>query len=119
MKIRRVIDHFAPFGNELHAIALRTRTPHSWTFRAIEHTKLNGSSVGNQAHLTAKSIYLPDYLAFSYSTNGWIATHLSNFVHIHGNEQRARTHISRSTSRFTARMTSTNHYNVVLKSHRF
>ena len=112
-----VFDAAAPSLDKLHTVSLRTRAPHCRALRAVEHAKLNRRLVGDNAHLSAKSIYFPDYLTFSNATNCRIATHLRNLVHIHSDEQRLRAKIGSSARSLTTGMAGTDNYNVVFKFH--
>ena len=88
-----VLNAASPSLDKLNAVGLRTRTPHRRTLRPVQHPELYRSLVGDNAHLSAKSIYLSDYLTFSNTTYSRIATHLGNLVHIHRDKQRLRAQI--------------------------
>jgi hypothetical protein len=67
--------------------------------------------------VAAKSIYFSDNLSFSYTSDGRIAAHLPNLVHIHGNETGLGTHLSGSGGGLTTRVSRANHNHIVLKVH--
>ena len=108
-----------PCIDKLHTVALSTRTPHRRSFRAVEHAKLDGRFVRDNAHLSAKRIYLSDNLTLSNSTNSRITAHLRYFVHVHGDQQRRRTEIRRSACRFATGMAGAYHYDIIFKFHSF
>ena len=75
--------NFAPCRAVADFIALRSGTPHGRTLGPIEHAELQGIGVRNNAHITAKGIYLPDYLTFSYTSNCRIARHPGKSRKVH------------------------------------
>lgn len=82
-----------PLLDKAFSIALTARTPHGRTFAAVEHTELDGALVGDDTHVSAESVYLPDNLSLSNATDSRIATHLTYFVHVHGDEERLAAHL--------------------------
>ena len=88
IEIRCVFQHMAPFLGKPAFIALCSRAPHGRTFRAVEHPELYRRSVGNNTHLSAKSIYFPDNLTFSNATHSRVTRHLSHSVQIGGDKKR-------------------------------
>jgi hypothetical protein len=64
--------------------------------------------------LTAKRIYLSDYLSFSYSSDGGIARHLCDFIHIHRHQASLSAHVGRGTSSLTTSMATANDDDIVL-----
>jgi hypothetical protein len=97
---------FAPFPDKLSAITLGSRTPYGWPLAHVQHSELDGSSIRYQSHLTAKRVYLSDYLTFSDSAYSRIARHLCNLIHIHRHQTGLGAHVGRSASRFTTSMTT-------------
>ena len=108
---------FAPLERKLDFIALRPGAPHGRTFTFIEHAELQGSGVGNQAGITSKSIYLFDYLTFSYPSNCRIATHFCKSGHIHRNKKDGRTHVCSCHRGFATGVTAPHYYDVVTFFH--
>ena len=53
IEVRGEVEFLAPLPYEFTAITLCSRAPHSRSFAYIEHTELNGCSIGNFSHLTA------------------------------------------------------------------
>lgn len=74
---------FAPVQGKLDFIALRTGAPHCRSLGAIQHPELKSGHISDNAHIAAKSIYLFDNLAFSYTADGRIAGHSGEAKHIH------------------------------------
>ena len=67
--------------------------------------------------MTAQCVYLSYNLSFSYSANCWIAAHLCNLVHIHGNQTGLGTHLCSGCCGLATRVARTNHYDVILEIH--
>ena len=111
--------NLAPYLGILYFVALCSWTPHSRSLGPVKHTELQGRSIGNQSHLTAKRIYFPDYLTFSDSSYRGITTHLSKSLKIHGNDQNLRTHIRRGSGSLATSVTATDNYYVVRGKHLF
>ena len=109
--------HFDPFFYESLSVTLATGTPHSRTFALVEQSELNSASVGDDTHLSAEGVYLTHDLTFGYTTNGRIATHLCNLVHVHRDEQCLTTHTGSRTGCLASCVTGSNYYDVVFKIH--
>ena len=86
MEVRNVLQYFTPSPDKFATVALGARAPHSRTFRAVEHSELDGSAVGYQPHVSAQCVNFSNDLAFGDATHGRVTTHLSNLVHVHGDE---------------------------------
>ena len=82
VQVGGMFECVAPHLGILGAIALCTRTPHCRAFRAVEHTELNGCSVGNNTCHTAQGINFAHNPPLGNTTDGGITTHLCNIVHI-------------------------------------
>jgi hypothetical protein len=67
--------------------------------------------------VASECIYLSDNLPLSYTTNGWIAAHLRNLVHVHGYQAGLGTHLSGSGSGLTARVSRANNNHIILEIH--
>ena len=117
MKVGLVLQYIAPCPYELGTVALGAWAPHGGAFGAVKYAELYGGSVSDESHMAAKSIYLSDNLSFSYTSDGRIAAHLPNLVHIHGNETGLGTHLSSGSSGLATRVACTDHNNVILKVH--
>ena len=76
----------APHLTEAHPVRLRTRAPHSRTFRAVQHTELYRGAVCDYTHHATESIDLTHYLTFRNTTHSRIAAHLGNLVHVEGDQ---------------------------------
>src|ERR1035438_7787359 len=81
--VGRLLKHFSPFVRKHRAVVLRTRTPHRRTFASVQHSELNGGSVGNNSRISAKCIYLANNLSFCNSSHSRIARHLRDLGHVH------------------------------------
>ena len=86
VKIVRVFEVLSPFRDETCAVALGTRTPHGRTFRTVQHLELNGCGIRNDAGKTAQGIDFAHDLSFRNTTDGRVAAHLCDFVHVHRDE---------------------------------
>ena len=60
------------------SIHLSTRPVYGWTFRSIEHAKLDRRMVSGQAAQTTKRIQFSRQCAFTYATDTWVAAHFAN-----------------------------------------
>ena len=116
-KILCVLENLAPLPDELTPVALGARAPHGRSFRAVEHTELNGRCVRHLARVTAQRVNLADYLPFGNSADGRIAAHLGDFVHVHRNETRLRAQLGCGTCCFASSMARTNDYDIIFELH--
>ncbi len=82
-KIGRILQNLPPGPDELATVALCTRAPHGWAFRAVEHAELNGGLVRHDTHLSSQCVDLAHNLSFGNASDSRITTHLGNFVHVH------------------------------------
>ena len=112
-----LVEDSAPVLHEAHAVGLGSWAPHRRPLAAVEHAELDGRAVGDDAHHATKRIYLPHNLSLSDTTDGRIAAHLRNLVHVMSDEQSVCSHARSSTSRFTTGMAGTNHNDVVAVTH--
>src|SRR6185312_10607457 len=81
--IRCLFQHLAPGLGEEHPVVLGTRAPHGWSFRTVQHPKLDHALVADQAGITTHSIYFPDDLALGDTPHRRVAAHLGNGLHVH------------------------------------
>ena len=75
-----------PFFDKTFPIALTARAPHGWPFLPIEHAELDSGLIGDDAELSSERIDLSYDLSFGYTTYGRVTTHLTNLIHIDGDE---------------------------------
>ena len=116
-KVGDIVKYLAPSPNKLLAVALSAGAPHGGTLRAIEHAELNGRAVGDDSRVSTECVNLTHYLPLGNTTDGGVATHLPNLVHVHRDETSLRTHIGRCCCRLASRVSGTNHNDVVEKFH--
>ena len=107
----------APLPDELSAIALSPRTPDGRAFANVEHTELNRGSIRHQSHLSAQGINLTNDLTLRDASDGRVARHLRNLVHVHRHQTGLCSQIGTCTGRFTARMTTSDDYHIILEFH--
>ena len=108
------VEHRAPLPDELAAVALRAGAPHGGPFRAVEHSELYCRGVGDEPHLSAQRVNLAHYLALGNSADGWVAAHLGNLVHVHGDEARACAHVRGCRRCLATGVSASDNDNVVL-----
>ena len=109
----------APFPDKLSSVALSPRTPNGRPLADIQHPELYRGGIRHQTHLSTKSIYLSDNLSLSNATNGRIARHLCNLVHVHRHQTGLSTHIGTGAGCLATRMTSSNDNHIVFQYHTF
>jgi hypothetical protein len=56
-------------------------------------------------------------LAFRNAAHRWVATHLANLIHVHGNEQDLTAQFGCSGCGFIASMTGADYYDIVIWIH--
>ena len=112
-----ILEHLAPHCAETHAVALRARAPHCRAFAAVEHARLYGGAVGDDASPAAKCVYLSDNLTLSNSADSGVARHLGNFVHVHGYEQHRAAQPCSGCGGFAPGMAGTHNNYVVISFH--
>ena len=112
-----VLQNRSPCPDEFCSVALSAGAPHGGAFGAVKYAELYCGLVSNQSHVSSKSIYLSDYLSFSYTTNSRIATHLRNLVHVHGDETGLGAHLCGSGGSLTTGMSGTDYYYIILEIH--
>ena len=113
----RLVEHLSPGPDELSSVALCTRTPHGWSFGAVEHPELHRASVGDDSHLASERVDFPHDLSFGNASHCWVAAHLGYFVHVHGHEACPHAHVGGCTCSLTTSVPRSNHYYVVCESH--
>ena len=117
VEIGGVVEDFAPFPDELAAVALSARAPHGRAFRFVEHAELDGGGIGDDTHAAPESVDLAYYLSLGDAANGRVARHLRYLVHVHRNEARVGTETRSSVSRLATRMTASDNDNIVKMFH--
>ena len=96
------------------SVGLDARAPNRTTFRTIEHAIMYCGSISSAAYHPVQSIYLTDKMAFSQTSDGWIAAHLTDGVAV-GSQQGGFGPHSRGGQRcFGAGMPSADHQYVVV-----
>jgi len=68
------------------AVSLRARSADSWSLLAIEHTKLNSSSICDPAHQPVERVYLAHEMSLAQTTYGGIARHDTNCIALMSDE---------------------------------
>ena len=117
-EVGRVVEHAPPFPNEFCAVALSSRAPYGRTFAAVEHTELYGCGVGHPCHLSSQSVNFSHYLPFGYSSNGGVAAHLRNLVHVHGHKTGSCAHVGGGGGCLASCVSSADYQYIILKVHR-
>ena len=112
-EVARILQLLTPQTRKLLLVALRSRAPHSGSLRAVEHTELNGRAVCDDAHTSAQSVYLADYLALCNTTHCGVARHRGQLLDIHRQQQCAHTQTCRSRGSLAACVTSSDDDDVV------
>ena len=107
-QILRFIESFSPLPDKLASVALGTRAPNGRPFANVQHTELDGGGISHQTHLSAKGIDLSYNLPLGDASDGRVARHLGNLIHVHCHQTSLGTHIGTGTSCLTACMTSSN-----------
>jgi hypothetical protein len=83
-------------------------------FGDVEHPKMYGGFIRNLAHLTAKSIYFLNKLAFGQAADGRITGHQRNRIQIDIEQKCPAAHSGRGQRRFTTGMAAADYQNVVV-----
>ncbi len=112
------VENLTPCVYVFCTVTLHTGTPHSRSFGAVKHAELHGSAVSNNAHLSAHGIYLPDNLPFGYTANCRITRHLTDTVHIFGNQQGRRPETCGGNRSLASGVTATYNYDIKFKFHK-
>ena len=108
-----MVERPPPFPDELAPVALCAWTPHGWSLGAVEHAELDGGGICHLSHLTAQRVNLADYLSFGNATDGRVARHLGNLVHVHCHQTRLCSHVCRSCCSFTSSVPAADDYYIV------
>ena len=114
-----VFETVSPLCREGGLVALRSRTPHSCTLRAVEHTELDGREVGHNARFATECVNLAHDLSLGYATYGRVARHRGELGHIHRHQERATTSASSCRGGLASSVSCTNDYYIVLLNHPF
>ena len=73
---------------------------------------MEGGGIGNQSHLSAQRIDLPDDLSLGNSAHRRVAAHLGKTVQIRREKENGRAHPRRGKRRFAAGVSAANHNHV-------
>ena len=115
-----LFQHTAPFSRKHHLVALAPWTPHSGTFRFVEHPKLDHSTVADNARITTHGIDFADDLPLGNTAHGRVARHGGKQPQVHGDEQDFAAHIGCRCRCFAPRVTSPYNDNIIrFKIHSF
>src|SRR5439155_17218720 len=91
------------------AIALRTRTAHRRTLRAIEHFELNARAVRRLAHQSAEGVDFFDEVSFGESADCWIARHATDRAAQHRDHRHTNPAASADACRLGSGVTTADH----------
>ena len=117
VKVRRVVEDSAPLPDELSAVALRTWAPYCRPLGAVQHAELYRRGVRYHSHLSSEGINLTDYLPLGYSADSRVTTHLSDFIHVHGDETCPGSNICRGRCGLTSGVSAAYYKNIVIEIH--
>ena len=112
-----VVEDGSPFPYKLAAVALSTWTPYGRTLSDVEHSNLDGGLVGHDTHLSAQRVNLSYDLSFCNTSDGRIATHLTNLVHVHRYQTGVGAHVCSGCSSLASGVSSTDNEYVILENH--
>ena len=107
------LQHLAPLGRKLHAVALRTRTPHRRAFGFVQHPKLHHRVVGHDARIAAQGIHLAHDLTLGHAAHGGVATHLRDGLHVHGGQHDLAPEVGGGYRCLASGMAGTDYYDIV------
>jgi hypothetical protein len=93
-------------GSVHSTIGLRARRLHGGTATAVEQSKLNTGTVGDDSHDSAKRIDLTNDVSFGDAADRRITRHLTDEIEVDRNESGSRTRLRRRMSRLTPCMTA-------------
>ena len=114
-QVLRVLQALAPGRDEPGPVALCPRAPHSRSFRAVEHTELDGRCVGHLARQSAQGVYFADDLPLRDAAYGRVAAHLGYLVHVHRYQTCPCAHPGCRRGRFAAGVAGTYHHHIKVK----
>ena len=117
VKIISVVEHPAPFPDELATIALGAWRPDGRPFAFVEHAELDCCPVRHHCHLPSEGVYLAHNLSFGYTANSRVAAHLRNLVHIHRYEACPGAHVRCCACCLAACVSRPDNDHVVLEIH--
>ena len=112
-----VVEDGSPFPDKLSSVALGTGAPYGRTLSDVEHSELDGGFIRYDTHLSAQSIDFAHNLSLGNTSDGGVATHLSNLVHIHRYQTGFGTHVCRGCSSLASGMSSTDNEHVIIEFH--
>jgi hypothetical protein len=111
------IKPLSPFPDKLTPVALCPWTPYGRPLPYVKHAELYARGVSNKCRLPSKGVNLSYYLALGNASDGWVARHLGNLVHVHRYQQSAGTHVCGGTGCLATSVACTNYYYVIAKRH--
>ena len=116
-KILRFIKSSTPFPDELPSVALGTGTPYGRSFTNVQHPELDGSGIRHETHLTSQGIDLAHNLPLGNTTNGRVARHLGNLVHVHRHQTGLSTHVGAGTGCLATCMSASDDNHIIFQYH--
>src|SRR5689334_7007623 len=78
---------------------------------------MDAGAIGCDPHQSVEGIDLAHQMPLAYTTDRWIARHLTDRAEVVGQQQRASTHSRGSGGGLTAGMATTNDDNIVVRLH--
>ena len=117
IEVLGAFEHQSPFFSKKVAVILRSRTPHRRSFRTVQHSELDGTVIADDTGISTEGINFPDNLSFCNSSHGWIATHLSDHTHVHGDEKGSCAEVGCGRSSFIASVTCAYDDDVIFRNH--
>ena len=112
-----MVEDGSPFPDKLSSVALGTGAPYGRTFADVEHSELDGGFIRYDTHLSAQCIDFAHNLSLGNTSDGGVATHLTNLVHIHRYQTGFGTHVCRGCSSLASGMSSTDNEHVIIEFH--
>jgi hypothetical protein len=108
------LKHFPHLDAVELLVALGAGAPDGRAARSIQEAELDADGIGNLAHDAAERIDLAHQVALGHAANRWIAAHLGDEIHVHGDERGFQAHTRRSHGRFAAGVPGAHHDDIVL-----
>ena len=104
-------------SEELAPYNLKGMKAFTRTLSDVEHSELDGGFIRYDTHLAAQSIDFAHNLSLGNTSDGGVATHLTNLVHIHRYQTGFGTHVCRGCSSLASGMSSTDNEHVIIEFH--
>ena len=95
-------------------IALGTRRPDRGSLGPVQHSELNGRSIGNLSHCPAEGIDFAYQMTFRNAADTRVAAHLGNMIKVDGQHQSGCAKPSRGISRLAGGMSAADHDNIII-----